>query len=181
MVSVDRTAMVDQSGLRFSGLVTNSGTPDGFLADYLRGITVELPPDEESVSPQRWLVPPDPFALGGHIVLEDRALQGWVTVRGGQIADVSGRKPSDVRLVQTEGVILPGLLDMHNHPDYNVFAPWEPPETYANRYRWRDSPEYEVLVKAPSRLMKEQLLISGVLAAALGEDVGVIVGAADVA
>jgi 5-methylthioadenosine/S-adenosylhomocysteine deaminase len=122
---------------------------------------VELPPDEESVGPERWLVPPDPFALGGHIVLEDRALQGWVTVRGGQIADVSGRKPSDVRLVQTEGVILPGLLDMHNQPDYNVCAPWEPPETYANRYRWRDSPEYEVLVKAPSRLMKEQLLIPG--------------------
>ena len=46
-------------------------------------------------------------------------------------------------------MILPGLVDLHGHPEYNVFAPWEPPTTYANRGVWRDSAEYEKLVKAP--------------------------------
>jgi 5-methylthioadenosine/S-adenosylhomocysteine deaminase len=52
---------------------------------------------------------------------------------------VSKGKPSDAPIVETDGVILPGLIDLHGHPDFNVFAAWEPPKLYANRYRWRAS------------------------------------------
>ena len=31
--------------------------------------------------------------------------------------------------VATGGVILPGLIDLHGHPEYNVFSAWEPPKT----------------------------------------------------
>jgi 5-methylthioadenosine/S-adenosylhomocysteine deaminase len=46
-------------------------------------------------------------------------------------------------------VILPGLIDMHNHPGYNVFAAWEPPTEYKNRYEWRASAPYNLLITLP--------------------------------
>lgn len=46
-------------------------------------------------------------------------------------------------------MILPGLIDLHGHPEYNVFAAWEPPKLYIHRGRWRDSDEYAQLIKEP--------------------------------
>ena len=40
-------------------------------------------------------------------------------------------------------MILPGLLDLHGHPEFNVFAAWEPPQLFATRYLWRGSPIYQ--------------------------------------
>jgi hypothetical protein len=36
---------------------------------------------------------------------------------------------------------MPGLIDLHGHPEYNVSAAGEPPRSYANRYAWRRSME----------------------------------------
>lgn len=93
----------------------------------------------------------EPTALGGSILLADGTIaRGWVVVEGGQIVSVRSTKPRDVRnVISTDGVILPGLIDLHGHPEYNVFAPWEPPKLYINRGQWRDSPEYSKLVKEP--------------------------------
>jgi hypothetical protein len=44
-------------------------------------------------------------------------------------------------------VILPGPLDLHGHSEFNVFAAWEPPQLFANRYLWRGSPIYQALVR----------------------------------
>ena len=52
-------------------------------------------------------------------------------------------------MIDTDGVILPGLIDLHGHPEYNVFSAWEPPKLFANRYRWRDSEEYKLVVREP--------------------------------
>ncbi len=165
--------------MRFICQVSRNGRPDEFLAQYLSGVTRELGPPKrgrEARVPRRrspaeaHLTPAadaethattEPFAIGGLIVRADRALQGWVTVDGDRIVSVSEKKPTDIRLVQTDGVVLPGLLDMHNHPDFNVFAPWEPPEVYPNRYKWRGSRLYEQLVKAPNRLMNDALTLPG--------------------
>jgi len=68
----------------------------------------------------------------------------------GQIVSVRSTKPRDVEhAISTGGVILPGLIDLHGHPEYNVFAAWEPPGVYINRGRWRDSHEYDQLIKKP--------------------------------
>jgi cytosine/adenosine deaminase-related metal-dependent hydrolase len=103
----------------------------------------------------------EPFALGGLLVRETGVMKGWVTVSGGSITHVTAAKPRGVRLLDTGGVVLPGLIDMHNHPDFNVFAPWEPPEVYPNRYAWRDSRLYEQLIKVPNRHMDDVLTIKG--------------------
>jgi 5-methylthioadenosine/S-adenosylhomocysteine deaminase len=103
-------------------------------------------------------LPPAPFALHGAVITPDQAwTSGYVTVAAGSIAAVSKRKPTDVEVVETDGVILPGLIDLHGHPDFNVFAAWEPPKLYANRYRWRASAPYQALVRDPQNTILSTL------------------------
>ena len=52
---------------------------------------------------------------------------------------------------------MPGMLDLHGHPEFNVFAPWEPPRTYVNRYSWRGSKPYQDLVRNPQNELIKQL------------------------
>jgi 5-methylthioadenosine/S-adenosylhomocysteine deaminase len=78
-----------------------------------------------------------------------------VVVSGGTVDEVRTTAPSTTNLVETGGLVLPGLVDLHGHPEYNVFSAWEPPLLYANRYEWRASPEYAAVVKGPWRLLTE--------------------------
>lgn len=96
-------------------------------------------------------VPAGPTAFGGSVLKSDGSIaRGWVVVEGGRIVSVRSTKPRDVEhAITTGGVILPGLIDLHGHPEYNVFAAWEPPKVYINRGRWRDSVEYDQLIKKP--------------------------------
>ena len=74
-------------------------------------------------------LPPAPFALHGAVITPDGAWSsGYVTVANGVIDRVSTQQPTDVAVLETDGVILPGLLDLHGHPEFNVFAAWEPPQ-----------------------------------------------------
>jgi cytosine/adenosine deaminase-related metal-dependent hydrolase len=95
------------------------------------------------------------IALGGQIVTPDGPIRGWLTIEGGQITGITTRKPTGATVLQTDGVIVPGLIDLHGHPEFNVFAPWEPPKTYVNRYAWRESDQYHALIREPQdRLAK---------------------------
>jgi 5-methylthioadenosine/S-adenosylhomocysteine deaminase len=100
--------------------------------------------------PQAGAVATEPWALKGCVITPHRRLEpGWVVVEGSRIAQVTGAEPEGIRWLDTDGVILPGLIDLHGHPEYNVFAPWEPPSLYPNRYAWRASLEYDAVVKQP--------------------------------
>jgi 5-methylthioadenosine/S-adenosylhomocysteine deaminase len=115
--------------------------------------------DEVGPPPARTrAMPPAPFALHGAVITPDGAWSsGYVTVAGGRIDRVSRRRPGSVPVQETDGVILPGLLDLHGHPQFNVFAAWEPPALYANRYRWRGSQTYQALVRDPQNLLLTQV------------------------
>jgi 5-methylthioadenosine/S-adenosylhomocysteine deaminase len=108
------------------------------------------------------IAPAEPLALHGTILSEDKTYDGgYLVVAGAEIAEVRETRPEQVRIVETDGVIVPGLVDLHGHPEYNIFAPWEPPHLYLNRYEWREhSPEYDKLVKAPWRALKEAGLVA---------------------
>ena len=99
-----------------------------------------------------------PFALKGAVVTPDRVIEnGWVEITGGTITRVGTAAPAaGVARLETEGVILPGLIDLHGHPEYNVFAAWEAPKLYPNRSRWRASREYDKVVKQPLALLKQE-------------------------
>ena len=127
---------------------------DLFDTAYARGITEELPPPAR----RSRALPPAPFALHGAVITPDGAWSsGYVTVAAGEITRVAKSKPTGVRVVETDGVILPGLLDLHGHPEFNVFAAWEPPKLYANRYAWRRSKPYQELVRDPQNLLLTQV------------------------
>lgn len=97
------------------------------------------------------------FALGGQMITPEGARRGWVRIEEDRIAGITSRKPAEVTGIQTDGVILPGLLDLHGHPEFNVFAPWEPPKAYINRYSWRASKPYRELVRDPQNAMIPKL------------------------
>ncbi|HET9345382.1 MAG TPA: amidohydrolase family protein [Candidatus Limnocylindrales bacterium] len=126
---------------------------DAFDERYFDGI------DAEDTTPQA--VPPvmggvvaaprGPLALKGCVITPSKRIDdGYVTIEDDRITSVTKKKPEPgVDVVDTGGVILPGLIDLHGHPEFNVFAPWEPPRLFENRHKWRDSKEYEKVVKIP--------------------------------
>jgi cytosine/adenosine deaminase-related metal-dependent hydrolase len=89
------------------------------------------------------------FALRGCVLTPDDVLDpGHVVVdETGRISAVQGGAPSGVEVVDTDGIVLPGLIDLHGHPDFNIFAAWEPPKLFINRMQWRNSELYHVLLR----------------------------------
>ncbi len=51
-----------------------------------------------------------------------------------------------VTVIETRGVISPGLIDAHNHITYNFLTEWEPNRTFDSRDVWRDDPGYRAHV-----------------------------------
>lgn len=116
---------------------------------YFGGIGDE--PMDEPRPPRLAVAPGSEFALKGCVITPDQRIDdGFVHVVGDRIVAVGTAAPGPgVRVVDTAGVILPGLIDLHGHPEFNVFAPWEPPRTYTRRRTWRASAEYRKVVRDP--------------------------------
>jgi 5-methylthioadenosine/S-adenosylhomocysteine deaminase len=102
------------------------------------------------------LAPAEAVALKGCVLAGERALDpGFVVIEGSTIKAVQKRAPAGVPVTDTGGVITPGLIDLHGHPEFNVFAAWEPPQQFVNRYAWRASDLYHRLVRDPqNKLLK---------------------------
>jgi cytosine/adenosine deaminase-related metal-dependent hydrolase len=100
--------------------------------------------------------PAEPIALLGCVITPQQRIEdGYVVVDGDAIAAVGSGRPEGVRAHETGGVILPGLIDLHGHPEFNVFAAWDPPQQFSNRYQWRESALYHQLVRDPQNLLLE--------------------------
>ena len=129
---------------------------DRFEAAYAAPVdeAIEFPSGRELTARA---APAEPTALGGCILTPTKAIEhGYVVIGGGNtIQALQEKKPEGVAVHETDGVILPGLIDLHGHPEFNVFAAWEPPRQFENRYRWRDSPIYRELVRDPANRLKE--------------------------
>jgi hypothetical protein len=48
-----------------------------------------------------------------------------------------------------DGVIFPGLINLHDHLTWNVLPDWTPPRTFSNRYEWQATPDYEQKLRGP--------------------------------
>jgi cytosine/adenosine deaminase-related metal-dependent hydrolase len=103
--------------------------------------------------------PAEATALGGCILTPTQVLEkGYVVIGPGkQIQAVQKAKPQGVKVHETAGVIAPGLIDLHGHPEFNVFAAWEPPKLFPNRYSWRGSELYQLLVRGPQNRILDAL------------------------
>jgi 5-methylthioadenosine/S-adenosylhomocysteine deaminase len=141
----------------------STGRSDPFEEAYRAGVVErQRPAGLEAggpADPVSHAVPSEPFALAGCVLTPDGPVEDGHVVVGtdGRITAVQAARPQGVRVLDTGGVILPGLIDLHGHPEFNVFAAWEPPVLFANRYRWRDSAIYRQLVRDPQNRLIEAL------------------------
>lgn len=109
---------------------------------------------------QPFNVDPDtssPLVVLGKVVTMDGNIidDGAVYCRNGVIEAVQIRTAplplgfeTAVR-IDTQGVIYPGLIDLHNHLNYNVLPLWNPPEKYGDRYEWRAAAAYKRDISQP--------------------------------
>ena len=97
---------------------------------------------------------PATFAIKGTVVTPGAVLKdGWVVVDGDRIISVTATKPAlDIaRTLETTDIIFPGFVDLHNHPLYNIYPRWTPPQAYHNRYEWRGDEAYMKAIAGPHR------------------------------
>ncbi|MEM9194080.1 MAG: amidohydrolase family protein [Myxococcota bacterium] len=91
------------------------------------------------------------YLLRGIVLTPDGPLDpGEVLVEGNMIAcvaaDCSASPGADtVTVIDTRGIISPGLIDSHNHLPYNFLPEWipDPMRLFGNRYQWADVDSYE--------------------------------------
>lgn len=94
----------------------------------------------------------DRYVVRGRIVTPVTVLaRGEVLVSGDRItcvaADCSAMMGyAGATIVETAGMIYPGLLDTHNHPAYNWLPPWTPPRLYGNHSQWQGATAYSTFV-----------------------------------
>jgi len=133
---------------------------EGPFSEAYAAVVKREPPSARAAELAARMAPTEPVALRGMVLTAAGARDGYVVVGADKrIAGVSARKPDGVRLHDTENaVICPGLIDLHGHPDFNVFAAWEPPRRYSNRYQWRrEEPLYQTLIRDPANRLRRAL------------------------
>ena len=95
--------------------------------------------------------------VGGTIVLRGTVLtpdgviaRGYVSVADGRITAVSSSRPDspEATWINTDGVILPGFIDLHNHVPWNVLPRWKPGRLFADQNQWANDPDF-ARVRAP--------------------------------
>lgn len=93
---------------------------------------------------------PAHLILGGNLVTPEGILRhGWLDIVNGRIVAIDLQRPEDIvkipgsSVLETNDLVFPGFIDLHNHPSFNVFPRWTPPHKFSNRYAWRDWHVYQ--------------------------------------
>lgn len=98
---------------------------------------------------------PDRVLLVGTIVTPDEVIVGQVLVEAGIITCVDAGSicstmmgAMGATIVQTNGVIAPGLIDTHNHIlfDFMDDSDWLPSKVYSNHNQWSAEAKYAAMV-----------------------------------
>jgi cytosine/adenosine deaminase-related metal-dependent hydrolase len=104
----------------------------------------------------------DKVLLKGMIVTPDLAFAGEVLVVGDTITCAAAScsaaaGAATASVVDTQGIIFPGLIDTHNHILFDIFNEddWAPTQSYSNHNQWGASPRYKALVDAKQWLNSE--------------------------
>ena len=93
---------------------------------------------EDGVVLHGTVLTPDGILDPGEVVIHN----DLITCVDTSCAEVTAN--GDYGIVETDGVISPGLVDAHNHLPYNFLPPWfpNPDATFNNRYEWADEAAY---------------------------------------
>jgi cytosine/adenosine deaminase-related metal-dependent hydrolase len=109
----------------------------------------------------------DHVLLQGLVVAPSGPFTGEVLVEGDTITCVATScaampAASDAAVVRTNGIILPGLIDTHNHILFDIFdeTDWSPTKAYTNHNQWTAEARYKALVDAKQYLNGEGSSVS---------------------
>jgi 5-methylthioadenosine/S-adenosylhomocysteine deaminase len=92
------------------------------------------------------------YALRGTVVTPETVIaNGIVVVDGNTIVDVTTTEPGGMTVIDTGGVIFPGLIDLHNHVTWNAFPRWRAKKAVTARYDWLADPDYLAVLNNPHR------------------------------
>ncbi|MBI4954143.1 MAG: amidohydrolase family protein [Myxococcales bacterium] len=105
---------------------------------------------------------PDKILLRGWVLTPDQSFAGEVLVVGDTLACVAADCSGDpnagaASVVETNGIILPGLIDAHNHILFDIFdeTDWAPTQAYNNHNQWTNEARYSAMVDAKQWLNGE--------------------------
>ncbi len=109
----------------------------------------------------------DRVLLQGVVVTPETAFAGEVLIDGDLIACVATScaghpLAADASIVQTHGVIYPGMIDAHNHILFDIFdeTHWSPSKIYSNHNQWPNEAKYKALVDTKQYLNSETSTVS---------------------
>ncbi|HKG58681.1 MAG TPA: amidohydrolase family protein [Pyrinomonadaceae bacterium] len=98
------------------------------------------------------------IVISGSVVTPEKVLnKGWVVIKHRKISAVSETLPKeeDAIWVDTNDIIFPGFIDLHNHPMYAMFEPWDAGQLFNNRYEWRSFEKYKQEISTPARNIQD--------------------------
>ncbi|WFU25149.1 amidohydrolase family protein [Bradyrhizobium sp. CB1717] len=104
-----------------------------------------------------WLDPAaaDDWTIAGTLLTPSGIVtDGAITISGQKIAAVgtSATLASAPTSIKVPGIVLPGFIDLHNHLTWNILPRWLPGRTFADRYEWQDTAEYDRFLVTPHTL-----------------------------
>ena len=109
-----------------------------------------------AAQPQPAQLPPARLLLRGDVVTPEGFMRGaWLDILDGHILRIERERPNlpGVPILETDDLIFPGFIDLHNHPIFNVFPRWTPPRKFPNRYAWRDADIYRAALEDPEKAL----------------------------
>jgi len=129
--------------------------------------TVDAPVDApvlEGDDPTIVVGAPDRILLHGTIVTPDVILDGDVLVEGNLITCVDTAAACEAMpgaigatLIDTKGIIAPGLIDTHNHILFDMFDgdDWLPAQVYQDHDQWPNEPRYMAMLDVKQCLVDD--------------------------
>lgn len=129
--------------------------------------TVDAPVDAPVLSgddPTIVVGAPDRILLHGTIVTPDVILDGDVLVEGNLITCVDTAAACEAMpgaigatLIDTKGIIAPGLIDTHNHILFDMFDndDWLPAQVYQDHDQWPNEPRYTAMLDVKQCLVDD--------------------------
>jgi cytosine/adenosine deaminase-related metal-dependent hydrolase len=100
---------------------------------------------------------PNRILLKGIVVRPSGSISGEVLISGENIVCAAASCPATgaATVIETDGIIFPGLIDAHNHAAFNMFdeADWTPARVYRNHNQWpATDPGYKRVMAAKKHL-----------------------------